>query len=403
MRPGPCPALVLLAVVLLSTAASAEEADAPVAGEVAAAGGGAEAGAEGEEAAPAEDPALEEARLHFEQGLRLVRREAWGPALAEFEESLRISPTSVAAFNRALCLKHLHRYPESLAAFEGYLERYADEIDRERRADVEAMMGEIRALLTAVTVRVNLDGATVVVDGEAVGTSPLDRPLLLLSGPHEIEVRLAEHEVRRRDIVVVAGRETTEEFVLVPRARRGRLRVESNVPGATVYVDDDELGSVPLDVVLPEGDHEVEVRAEGFRTERQTVRISADEDRIATLTLVRPTRAHRGWFWSLVGLTAAGALATTGLGVSVHMLDGDYDPAADDARDRYDQGRSLMIGTDVALGMTCAAAVAAVVLAFYTDWTGASAEGAEEGGLEGLLRMPAPAASAAPGGLGGGF
>jgi hypothetical protein len=70
----------------------------------------------------------------------------------------------------------------------------------------------------------------------------------------------------------------------------------------------------------------------------------------------------------MVGLTALGSLATTGLGVAVYMLDQDYDPLAPDARESYDQGHSLIVGTDVSLGVTCAAALATLILGFYTDW-----------------------------------
>lgn len=316
----------------------------------------------------AEEVALARSRVHFDHGLRLTRRSLWQAALVEFEESLRLYPTAVAAYNRALCLRRLYRYPETIAALEEYLERYPAEIDAERRTVVENLLSEIRALLTEVTVQVSHPGATIVVDGEEAGTSPLARPLLLLSGPHELVVQLDGHRRVRRDVVVVSGRGVTEAFELEEEASLGRLRVEANVDDAVVIVDGNQVGAVPYLGVLPAGDHRVEVSATGYQPVLQTVSITAGEDRIATMTLSQRTRAHRAWFWSAAGLGVGSFLAMIGLGTTAYILHSDYDPAAADAQERYDQGRSYVVATDVMLGVACVSAAAAFILAFFTEW-----------------------------------
>ena len=291
-------------------------------------------------------------------------------ALAEFDESLRLLPTGAALFNRALCLRNLHRYPEAISALDRYLERYADEIDSTRREEVYRMLADIRSLLTEVVLRVTVDGATVVVDDETVGTSPLDAPLRLLSGEHEILVQLDGYIDVRRGIEVVTGREMTVEIELAEQPRVGTLRLEANVPGATVTIDGEEVGVVPYEGTLSEGDHLIEVSAEGYRATTQTVSIAMGEARIVSMSLMRPHRSHRAWFWSAVGLAAAGALTTIGLGVTVHVLDSEYSSTALDASEQYDRGRSLAIGADVALGLTCVSALTALILFFFTDWSG---------------------------------
>lgn len=332
----------------------------------------------GEETATPLESALDQGRLHFEQGLRLVQREAWEPALVEFEESLRHNETPVARFNRALCLKNLHRYPEALAAFEEYLERYGAQLDAQRRADVQRMREEIRALLTEVRIEVSHIGASVVVDDDEVGAAPLLSPLLLVSGPHEIEVRLEGYQRETREVVVVAGRPMVERFDLVERARLGRLRIESNVPDARVYVDGDEVGTIPYTGVLAEGEHDVEVHAEGYPPGMQTVAISADEDRIATVTLSRRARVHRGWFWAMVGLTGAGTIGSGVLGgLTLNMAD-EYD--SDPMRSAEDQyaGQRMAVGTDILIGITAVTALAATILGFFTDFGGRGDDADEE-------------------------
>jgi hypothetical protein len=273
--------------------------------------------------------------------------------------------------NRGLCLYHLDRFMEALEALGGFLEEHGGSIDDAQRRQVQAMIDDVRGLLTEVEVRANVDGADVWVDDTDMGRTPLERPLLLMSGPHEIEVRLAGYRPERRQIVVVAGRSMVESFELVEPRRRGRIRVDSNVPDATVFVSGLEVGQAPWEGELPAGPQEIEVRAEGYRPGLQLVTIEPGE-RVQAVVSLMPgrSRAHPGWFWATLGLTAAATAATVTLGSVALSLDGQYDPDARDAEDDYRQGRALMVGTDVALGVALVSAATALVLAFFTDWDG---------------------------------
>lgn len=312
--------------------------------------------------------AYESARVHFEQGMRLVRREQWAAALAEFDESLRHHPTGVALFNRGLCLKQLGRYVDSLAVFEEYLEQYSDEMDEERRANIERMVGELHGLLAEVTITVNVPGATIDVDGEEVGVSPLDQPLRLLSGPHDVSAALENFETARQRFVVVIDGDNTIELELRALPRGGRLQIESNVTGARVLIDGEEVGRTPYEGFWPEGEYEVEVSAEGYRHATQTVTISQGDHRIATVSLERPRRIHRAYFWSALAVNIASTLTTVGLGAAVTSLDQDYDYRSANADAQYSRGRTLVAGTDAAFGIACVSGAAALVLAFFTDW-----------------------------------
>lgn len=315
----------------------------------------------------AEDSAVEEARAHFEQGLRLVRREHWAAALSEFETSLQAHPSWSSLYNRALCLRNLHRYAEAIASLEELLETFGAELEVARRRDAETLLGDLRGLVTPVVIRVSAEGATLYVDDDEVGTSPLPGPLLLPSGPHQLEARLPGFLSERRRFVVVSGREQVVELHLSERPRLGSVRVFANVDGATVLLDGDEVGATPFRSAVQAGRHVIEVRSEGYRDGSQEVLVEAEDEITVSLTLDRRILLHPAWFWSTAGLALASALAVAGLGAAVHLLDAEYDPAASDAIDGYSQGRALMVGADVALAISCASAASALVLAFFTD------------------------------------
>ena len=371
-----------------------EEAPPPAAeGEATAGAPGAEAGAPGAEAGvpaaepSAEDAALEAARRHFRQGLLLVRREAWAAALAEFDASIAARPNQSALFNRALCLRELGDFQQAIEALEEYRERARAEGGQdERLAEVERRIAEIRELVTEVTVTVNVDGARITVDGEAAGLSPLRRPLLLLSGPHLVTASYPGYRAEEQEVPVVSGEPRTVVFELEQPPPRGEVRVLGNVPGADVYIDGVRHGDVPFRGVLDAGEHEIEVRADRYRPEHQTVRVEADDQALVNVTMSRLLRAHRAWFWSLVGLTAASTLTTIGLGSAVVALDGEYEPSGPDSVDGYERGGDLMLGTDVALGVSLASAAAALVLYFFTDFEPPPAAAATPAGAEARLR-----------------
>ena len=77
----------------------------------------ASAQSEGEARVEVDEPAEKEitaaekvrAKEHFKRGLRLLREEAWAPALAEFLQSRELFPTRVATNNAAVALRKLQR------------------------------------------------------------------------------------------------------------------------------------------------------------------------------------------------------------------------------------------------------------------------------------------------------
>jgi tetratricopeptide (TPR) repeat protein len=156
------------------------------------------------------------------------------------------------------------------------------------------------------------------------------------------------------------------------------LRVESNVP-AHVWVDGEELGMAPGDIPLAIGRWDVEIRAAGYVTHRETVSLAAraTETMHVVLEEVVETRViERGGDVPLpvfVTFTAA-ALAAAGvaIGLGIHTLDlaSTYDndrmrTAADQA-----EGRTWSTATDVVGIGASVLAITAFVLAFLTDWDG---------------------------------
>jgi hypothetical protein len=324
-------------------------------------------GEQGEEDAEDEDPDVHRSYLHFQAGMELVERELWEAAVAEFEESLRLHHNSSALLNRALCLQRLLRYQEAIGAFQEYLDRHAGEASPERIAQITQTIEDIRSLVTEVHLDVSPRGATIFVRGRTVGTSPLAGPLLLYSGEHGLEVRMEGYQSYQEDIMVVRGRplHLGIQLSLVPDT--GLLRVATDPDGTRIAIDDQDVGDPPYEGRLRPGVHIVTANAPGYRTEDVIVTVTEGSEQDVTVRLHR-NRLTREWFWSALGLSAAGVVATAVLGIVALGYDASYDRSDRDDLALYTEGHQIMLATDVSLGITGGLALTTFIFGLLTDW-----------------------------------
>ncbi len=119
----------------------------------------------------------------------------------------------------------------------------------------------------------NLKGAQVYVDGKAVGETPYTRDDVS-AGRHAIRVEKDGYQPFESDLRVRGGAraELNATLELLP----GSLRIVSDVPGATVFIDRNYIGTTPVDVkAIAPGDHDLTVSAEGYDMHAETVNVTA--------------------------------------------------------------------------------------------------------------------------------
>ncbi len=120
-------------------------------------------------------------------------------------------------------------------------------------------------------------GATVLVNGEAKGVTPVDVPGLAL-GTYEVKLELKGFESRTQSVTLSA--EAPQAEVKAPLARTapasGMVDVLSTPFGANVTIDGNRAGVTPLtDQKLRVGSHQVEVAKEGYEPQASTVKVEA--------------------------------------------------------------------------------------------------------------------------------
>jgi len=135
------------------------------------------------------DATKAEAEQHFKAGNALVNNEDYAAATAEFELSVSIYPTKMGLFNLANCYKALTRYGDALEALARLERDFAGKLGG-LAVEVQTLKSTIEGMVGRLDVKVDRTGATILVDGAEVGTSPLGGPLVFAPGDRVVEARL---------------------------------------------------------------------------------------------------------------------------------------------------------------------------------------------------------------------
>lgn len=121
-----------------------------------------------------------------------------------------------------------------------------------------------------ILVRASVPEATVLIDGEEYGNPPVTiEPAE--TGTHSIVVRAPGYREVRRTCSVGPSRNCDVYADL--NALGVPVRVEANVAGAQLFVDGESTGPVPWEGDLPAGTHSLEVRAEGYTSHAEQIRL----------------------------------------------------------------------------------------------------------------------------------
>ncbi len=119
------------------------------------------------------------------------------------------------------------------------------------------------------------EGAVIEIDGEAAGRAPFQgQPLA--AGDHRVRITTERYLPETRTIAVT-GRtiDQTVEFALQPAW--AEVNIDSKPSGATVFVDDDAIGSTPLSAEILRGERGLRLQAAGYADLVRTLELAAGE------------------------------------------------------------------------------------------------------------------------------
>lgn len=109
-----------------------------------------------------------------------------------------------------------------------------------------------------------VNGARIIIDGSEVGITPISN-LSVKAGPRVLEIQMDNYQDIKTE-VQIAGcpQEQSFDFALIPGW--SDVFISSIPVGAVVSVGGKPAGNTPLKIELPEGNHLLQISAEGFKT-----------------------------------------------------------------------------------------------------------------------------------------
>lgn len=158
--------------------------------------------------------AQEEGRQLFEVGVAAYGRGNYAQALAAFEAAYAADRVPGVLYNIAMCQRALDRAAEAVNTFRRYLREDAGNIPADVAGEVRGTIEEMRPEFADLTILTDESGASVLIDDEAVGTTPLDDPVAVPPGEHTVLARLDDRSISRR-VQVEGGERLSIELSLV--------------------------------------------------------------------------------------------------------------------------------------------------------------------------------------------
>ena len=224
------------------------------------------------------------AKADFEAAKLLASDGDFAGALIKFQSAYDASKDPRLLWNIAFCHKNLRHYAKVTATLKQYIETGGTLLSASDRKEAQDLIAMIEPFTTRATLKVSPDGAQIFVDDEPVGTSPLPGPIVLDIGERRLRIAKDGLATYEKAVLVAGGPELTLTIALQREIHEGTLVVEAPV-GASVSIDDRQVGVGRVEQKVASGGHQLRVSAPGMRPYQTEVVIQDRETRSLNVLL----------------------------------------------------------------------------------------------------------------------
>lgn len=187
-------------------------------------------------AARAQAPAAEAetpAQAAYRAGVEHFKASRFEDAIREFNKAYRLDPNPVLVFNMARAFEETRQYSSAIEFYRRYLAMAPESPDRQAVEDsirtLELLAAKSQPQAVALSVMSQPDGATVLLDGRAVGVTPMK--VDVAPGTHFLALERAGYVRASEEVTLDAGQPLERRVVLVqaPSAEPAADRAGSNL------------------------------------------------------------------------------------------------------------------------------------------------------------------------------
>ncbi|UQA57894.1 PEGA domain-containing protein [Polyangium aurulentum] len=164
--------------------------------------------------APAADTEKEAAKK-YDEGVKHLKAEQWEKARESLAAAYQLKATPDTALGLAKAEMQLGKPRDAAEHVSFYLREAKDAKPQDRQA-AEKLFTDAKTKVGTLNVTADMAAAEVLVDGKAVGKTPLTGPVFIEPGKHTLEARKEGVEPVKQPVEVIAGGEGSVNLVLTP-------------------------------------------------------------------------------------------------------------------------------------------------------------------------------------------
>jgi hypothetical protein len=200
-------------------------------------------------------------------------------------------------------------YPDALDKLERF-ERDASPSLRNKVPGLHDLMTDLKGRIATLVVTTNVPGARLVLREKNVGPIQKELKLRTRTGTASIEVSADGYVTFKKDVELTSGTPIKVDAQLVPKKTDAVIFVRTR-PSSDISVDGKAIGRAPLEYHVGAGQHTLVAQAAGYDQEKIAMTLALGDKRDLDLELKKPPSIFaRWWFWTAVGVVAAGTAAT---------------------------------------------------------------------------------------------
>ncbi len=260
------------------------------------------------QSAPTTASGVDEAKRKGDEAMIALRYEE---ALSFYRTAYEATKNPALLYNMGRAYEGLAEFPKALDA----LEEFADKAPKELKARVpklDELLREVRTRVSTLVISAPIDDAEIRLGQRVIGKTRAGQTVIRVNaGRQKLIVTKEGYFPFEKDVELPGAKVETADVQLSSRATTGLLRVTSPVAGAWVSLDGKRLGIVPAESAVSPGSHRVALQRDGYESAETNVVLGPGERKDVDVPMAqRASILGKWWFWTAVGVVAAGGVAT---------------------------------------------------------------------------------------------
>lgn len=260
------------------------------------------------QAAAATNASAEEAKRKGDDAMVALRYE---DALSHYRVAYDVTKNPALLYNMGRAYEGLADFPKALDALEEFVATASPEL-KGRVPKLDDLLRDVRGRVSTLVVSAPVDDAEIRLGERVVGKTRTGQVIIRVNaGKQRLVVTKEGYFPFETDVMLPGTKIEIVDARLLTRASSGLIRVTSPVVGAAVSIDGKLVGIVPAESAVAPGSHKIALARDGYEKAETSAVIAAGERKEVDVPMAeRSSILGRWWFWTAVGVVAAGGVTT---------------------------------------------------------------------------------------------